>query len=968
MRIDPTHFDTWFEALNDGKHPFPWQRRLFFEWLCPEGAEEARWPGLIRLPTASGKTALIDLAVLALAAGSPCARRRVVFVVNRRVVVDEAALRAQTIANRLRSSLKSPADPLYEVGRSLVSLGGNAPLAVATLRGGIPGDDGWARSPAQPAVVLSTVDQAGSRLLFRAYGGHGPRSWPIHAGLLGRDTLMIVDEAHCAAPFCETARAITERWQDFAEQPIGTRLSLVRMSATPGEKPDFELDDKDRDHQILKVRLSAPKPAELVIAEATPEADRTCLIEKIVERTQHLLNSMKSGVVGIVVNRVADARAVFQQLQIPDDRKLLLTGRVRGWERDRLLENWLPLLRAGSRQDADAPLAVVATQCIEVGANLDFDYLVTELASLDALRQRFGRVDRIGDRVNRIERLGERAAIPGVIVATSVQIEADGGNAKFPDRVYGNALSHTWAWLREQEQGDPPCVDFGIDALESLLPEGEELQRLCQDLVRAYTLLPAHLDVLAQTNPPPQPEPEISAFLHGTTRCSPDVTTVWRCDLPEDNLKAWPDRVTVQPPVPGEGCPVPIWDFLRWLGSNSTVCDDAGDIEALAPEDKDGGATKPVLRWRGISDAKVVAARDVAPGDTVIVPSAYGGCDQFGWNPVSSAAVSDIGDAVAYASGRRPVLRLTALSNWLSSLDGTATAKLTLADLEKWAASEEDAPDVSDTLIELASARDELPDWLRGLAVRLSKDRRCRRIEASGRYAIAGARGGGEDLGTAGDGSSLGMPVVLADHCVRVRGYAKRFAKAIGLPTTMVSDIALAGVLHDVGKADPRFQAWLHGGDEIAAAIADAPLAKSVENPRNRAAIRRARQRARYPQGARHEVQSLALIQNQIQIRERANDWDLVLHLVLTHHGFGRPFVPVVTDPNPVSVALIHGPLHLSCTSNHRCHSLESGIVDRFWRLTRRYGWWGLAWLEAIVRLADHRRSEDEERREVNSD
>ncbi len=970
MRLDPSRFDGWFRALNGmgpDQGPFPWQRRLFHEWLCPPGPRPARWPGLIKLPTASGKTALIDLAVLALAAGSPCARRRVAFVVDRRLVVDEAAHRAGLIAERLRRSLDSPSGPLCEVARSLLSLGGEEPLVVAVLRGGIPGDDGWARSPAQPAVVLSTVDQVGSRLLFRAYGGHGPRSWPIHAGLLGRDTLIIIDEAHCAAPFCQTAQAIAGRWQDFAELPVGESLSLVRMSATPGEEPDFELDGEDRRDCSLSLRLAARKATELSLVETSHAGHRRALVQKLLAGAHDRLGSMTAGVLGIVVNRVADARAIFGRLELPDGRKLLLTGRVRGWERDSLLRDWLPRLRAGSRQEADAPLAVVATQCIEVGANMDFDFMLTEIASLDALRQRFGRLDRLGDRQRRAGLPGGAEPAPGMIVAAASQVEIQGdGVAANPDPVYGHSLCRTWTWLKGQARGEPPCVDFGIDAIEPALPEGEELLKLCRDVESAYPLLPVHLDLLAQTSPPPAPGPEIAAFLHGTTRASPEVTVVWRCDLPEDRTDLWPDRVAVQPPAAGEGCPVPVWEFRRWMAAAGLRSgEDGGDVEGAGRDGETGASRRQVLRWRGIGEAETVSAGGVAPGDTVVVPSSYGGCDAFGWNPDSKEPVRDIGDAASWAAGRRPVLRLDALRQLLASVDGAAEAGAAVRDLEEWAGGDEEAPDAEKALRRLASAPG-LPDWLRELAGALARDRLRRPVDAVGALAVVGRRGRGEDLGTAGDGSSMGVEVALADHSAGVRDWAARLAAAAGLSERLVSDIALAGWLHDVGKADPRFQAWLRGGDQVAVALADAPLAKSGQNPRHRAAIRRGRELARYPRQARHEAQSLALVAGQDRLRRQAFDWDLVQHLLVSHHGFGRPFVPVAFDPEPVEVTLDHGPLRLTHPSDHGLHGIDSGVPDRFWRLVRRYGWWGLAWLEAILRLADHRRSEEEERREVN--
>src|SRR6202047_5255296 len=81
--------------------------------------------------------------------------------------------------------------------------------------------------------------------------------------------------------------------------------------------------------------------------------------------------------------------------------------------------------------------SIAATQCLEVGADYDFDALVTECASLDALRQRFGRLNRGGRKIE------AKALI--LIGEKDVKEESKVDNGK-PDPIYGNALARTWNW------------------------------------------------------------------------------------------------------------------------------------------------------------------------------------------------------------------------------------------------------------------------------------------------------------------------------------------------------------------------------------------------------------------------------------------------------------------------------------------------------------------------------------------
>lgn len=958
-------FKACFAALNHDKAPFPWQERLFHQ------AMDGQWPKLLSLPTASGKTAIIDIALLILAAGSPAARRRIAFVVDRRVVVDEAARKAEHIAERLEKALLNSSDVLFPVAQTLCAIGdSDKPLVVSTLRGGIQPDDSWARSPAQPAILLSTVDQVGSRLLFRAYGGSSPRSWPIHAGLLGVDCLLVIDEAHCSQPFCETVQLIADKYCNWSEVPLARPLNMIRMSATPGELADFELETDDYNNDELRKRITASKPARLELVGANDENHRSQLIETIIERASRLLTTPR--VIGIVVNRVADARVIFENLPLPEDRKLLLTGRARGWERDRLIEKWLPRLRAGNRTHVGEALAVVATQCIEVGANLDFDALISEIASMDALRQRFGRLNRLGDRED----------AEAIILATAAQTKINKDNkADNPDAIYGDSIAQTWQWMTtkhatpkktggaKRKKGDASTIDFGtinfrIDSLSEMLAEAEALSSLCTPERHAPVLLPAHLDILIQTSPLPAQSPDASVFLHGYQSGPAEVTVVWRADLFEDSPETWVDVVAVQPPTTGEGCPVPFYAARSWL-SQTPAKDEGGDVEGTDLGDdrlSTQGEMLRALRWRGADDTEVIEYLDLRPGDTIVVPSTYGGCDTFGWNWDSSSAVVDIGDAVAHAAGKRPLLRLDTrvLHPWLNgSSDMPAFVNLRL-----WAEGEDiegtDKIDPGDEL-EVLATNVSLPIWLRQLAERLRKDTSLNSMMVSGLPVLLGRKRSRWEGSTAEDGSELTVQVGLTSHSKGVRDWVARFALSIGLDDRLCRTFTQAAWFHDVGKADPRFQVYLHGGDELEAAMSDEVLAKSGLNIRSRMARRRARNRSKYPNGYRHEVMSLALIQNLKGLASSEYERDLMLHLVSSHHGLCRPFAPAILDAEPVDVMVNHGDLALAARSDHSMHVLDSGIAERFWRLVRRYGWWGIAWLEACFRLADHRRSEQEE-------
>lgn len=902
-------FPSFFRDIH-GCAPYPWQRRLTAHVLA-----NGEWPSVIDLPTGTGKTAVLDTALFAMAIQPKISPRRIVFVVDRRIVVDQVCERARRIRDRIAAG---ETGVLREIDQRLRALCGGELLGVASLRGGIPIDDQWAERPDQPWVMASTVDQFGSRLLFRGYGV-SQRMQPVHAGLAGNDCLVILDEVHLSVPFAQTLSRIAE-----LASPLPRRFGVVEMSATPNNEDSarFALDAEDWDNADLGRRLRAEKEAKLV---SVPKLDT------IPSAVLKIVKSIAGGSVGVIVNRVRTARETFQALQEAGFATHLITGRMRPLDRMDVVERIRPAVEPG-RQPRENLTVVVATQALEVGADFSFDALVAECAAVDSLRQRFGRLDRDGCGYEESGRPASAWIIgPKPVVAT-----------KKPDPIYGDAARATWEALKRLEDAGP--IDVGVRSLRSF-PAAANAPR-----DHAPLLLKTHLDAWAQTNPQPIVQPDVVHFLHGSQAATtPDIFIAWRWDRREDTLR-------LVPPRQAEFLPVPIHAAKAWLLGD-------GEVEVADVPRADHGdgklaslrSTEDWVRWAGHNEGvENISAADIGPGDIIVVDPARGGLVAGTWAPCSSNPVEDLGDAAQIAYGRRATLRLDARLPYVE-------APPTPSDENEMDTSLDER--IRNWLQELG-ADDALPPWLDDAIERL-RHKPVINVGGAGEYYVLTERnsqtnGPAVDVavmdGSDETSSMIGSGVTLRRHMDGVGSRAERIGERLGLPTEILADLRLAGRLHDLGKVDARFQAQLVGGDAIELAMRDEPLAKSLPD------VRWPSRGGAYPRGMRHEMASVALAESNADVLGLASDRDLVLHLVGTHHGFGRPLPAIVEDGDPQVLDYTFDGHSLEANSDLSRSTQALDMADRFWRLTERYGYHGLAWLEAILRLADHQQSAEEAR------
>ena len=446
---------------------------------------------------------------------------------------------------------------------------------------------------------------------------------------------------------------------------------------------------------------------------------------------------------------------------------------------------------------------------------------------------------------------------------------------------------------------------------------------------RAPEILPALLWEWIKTTTPPIGEAPAEPYFSGIRRPESSVSLMWRAHVPESGERLWPR------PKESEFADVPIGEFRERLEDNQ-------DIRRLGPD--------------GIT-VEAIGLSDLRPGDQVLVPTDWGQLDSDGWNPDS----------------REPVVDVSLLQNGLP-LDAAALGRLCNVPSEEFGqlvgtvTGAVDDEELNDALQE--TALDQLLDTLRrcppsgftdqdydesalqdwdDFVNALGRDRDLISITVRGeverlRRSVTGGVVSVDEL----DEMSLAEAAADLDgHSQDVGAQAERVAVAVGLPPDLVATVARAGRFHDVGKADHRFQRWLDPDNKE-----PCPVAKS-SMPRSRWSAALAE--SGWPRGGRHEDLSARLVREWLTKQNGPVDdttADLLVHLVISHHGRGRPLVPPAEDGTPTLISYELDGIGVSCPAD--LSHIDWTQPSRFKRLNDLYGPWSLALLEAVLRQADH--------------
>lgn len=838
---------------------FPWQTSLLHAFPEPGCRRYA-----LDIPTGLGKTSVMAIWLVARALGKPVPRR-LVYVVDRRTVVDQAT----TAAEELRDWVERHHEVKERLGL------GARPLPISTLRGQHLDNREWLEDPSIPAIIIGTVDMVGSRLLFEGYRT-SRKMRPYHAGLLGVDVLLTLDEAHLVPPFERLLETIATNAQGFGPTDRVPPFVLMSLSATgaPAQARTYRLTDADRNHPVVRRRLDAPKHLRF-----NPLEDPKLLTERLAERAWALATGKEeSSRVLVYCTRREVAQRVHTALLKQTRQALLLVGARRQYERQQAAKDLADLgFLAGSNVTLDGPAFLVATSAGEVGVDLDADHMVSDLVPWERMVQRFGRVNRRGDgaailEVMRVLEVSPAEDIPKDSVAETNQER------------YLAPFRHL------------PHRDAGIDVSPGALLALRERQDVQEELSRACTSVPlhpeltrAHVEAWAMTSLPEHTgRPRIQPWLRGWESADPPQCAVaWRQLLPVPPTGE-PDKELVHAFF--EAAPVHSLEILEteafrvaeWLTQRAQT-----------------------LQKEGLEESRVVA---LILGST--------GALQHHWTVARLQG----------ADKRTREMLVSQLAQGTLVVDaqvgGLASGLLDRGHSEA-------APDVhahSGNRVRLEQGSAPEPGWTETHRLVVEADENGDPV----RTLVVEERG---EAATASENarSIAARSQLLEEHQSWVEVRARELAEAVA--PNLAHVFALAARLHDEGKRARRWQLAFRAPADGAYAKTRGPLNVHLLG------------------GYRHEFGSLVIAASHEAVaRLSEEDRDLLLHLIAAHHGFARPLIAAegCEDAPPSALAL-----------------RRRDVAERFVRLQERWGPWGLAWLEALLRAADQHASRvnDEEGR-----
>ena len=465
-----------------------------------------------------------------------------------------------------------------------------------------------------------------------------------------------------------------------------------------------------------------------------------------------------------------------------------------------------------------------------------------------------------------------------------------------------------------------------------------------------------------RTSPIPEPDEDVSAYLHGVGRWSPSVSVAWRCDVGPanaDSADAVNDAMTAVPLDSAELVEVPMW-ALHGLLAGEPTSGVLSDIDLPVADEAIVRDSTDVWVRR---DDQWVALRPsrLRPGDLVLLPADVGGHDRFGWSGDQHSTVLDVGGLVS-----TDTLRVRLTKEFLVQLLGAGAADRASFLLQ----SDDPRGDLAD-LLDTTQIDDPVRAHLverikRGLpgALRQIRRRDDEGVPLAGDLVASDRQTPLDAMADSDDSTSLrtgarAAAVTLHNHLTDVGERARAQADGLGMSNDVVRSVELAGRFHDLGKAEVRFQTMLHLGNRFRAEVGrmDASRALAKSAPHDRSTARIVARRSGWPQGMRHEAVSLALVQSAPDELFAGADRSLVEHLVASHHGLARPFFPPLIDYAPTEAEVVFDGHRFTAKLRSEVAGLDHAAI--FEQACERYGTWGVALLEALVRLSDISISEE---------